>query len=85
MRAGTIIPVWGTTKRGIGIQRKEHISGNRYWWDVVHMKDGKIVLVHRDYPTKKEALAEARGYAQYERKNPGKGFLDIAGKPPRHN
>ena len=50
--------VWGDSKKGIAAVRSARKSGGKYWWDIHHVKNGKVVLVHRDYPTKTEAVCE---------------------------
>jgi len=70
-----IFLVWGTREKGIGIERDEHKGKNRYWWNVVHIKNGKVILVHRDYPSKTKAIKEAEGYGRYEQKHPRSGFI----------
>jgi ketosteroid isomerase-like protein len=60
--------VWGNKNGGIAIQRKERTGKGRYSWDVVHIKNGKIVLRHRDY-TKTDAIREAHRYARYEKQH----------------
>jgi len=69
-----IFMVWGTPERGVGIQRDERRGKNRWWWNVVHIKNRKVVLVHRDY-SKTEAIKEAKDYGRYEEKHPRSGFL----------
>ena len=67
--------VWGDKAKGIAVVRSARKQGGKYWYDIHHMKNGKINLVHRDYPTKTEAMKEARSYAKYERAHPRSGFL----------
>lgn len=70
--------IWGsaTKGKGIAIERTGHRKkdGN-YWWNVLHLKDGKVVLVHRDYPSLRQAVEEAESYARYESKRPRDGFI----------
>ena len=70
-----IFLVWGTREKGVGIERDERKGKNRYWWNVVHIKNGKVVLVHRDYPSKAKAVEEAKDYGRYEEKHPRSGFI----------
>ena len=67
--------VWGDEKKGIAVVRSARKSRGKYSWDIHHVKDGKIVLVHRDYSTKTEAVKGAKSYARYERAHPRSGFL----------
>jgi len=70
-----IVWVWGTSKKGIAVERSAHKSKGKYWWDILHVKDGKVVLVHTDYRTKTEAIREAKSYAHYEKAHPRSGFI----------
>jgi len=72
--------VWGDAKRGIAIQKvvtsgvvRKYIPG----WNVYHILRGKVILVHRDYSTKAEAVREAKSYARHELKHPKKSFFDL--------
>ena len=76
-RMPRLIWVWGDKTRGIAIERKERKGGGRYWWDILHVKDGRVVIVHRDYPSKAEAIREAKAYGRYETAHPRKGFLTL--------
>ena len=70
--------IWGSATRGkgISIERTGHRKKDGcYWWNVLHMKDGKVVLVHRDYPSLRKAVEEAESYARYESKHPRDGFI----------
>ncbi len=70
--------IWGSATKGKGIaiertgRRKK--DGN-YWWNILHLKDGRVVLVHRDYPSLLKAVKEAEAYARYEKTHPHKGFI----------
>ena len=69
--------IWGSATRGKGIaieRTGRRKKGGNYWWNILHLKDGKVVLVHRDY-SKTEAIKEAKGYGRYEEKHPRKGFI----------
>ena len=68
--------VWGDAKKGIAVVRSARKSKGRYWWDIHHVKDGKVILVHRDYG-KAEAIKEARSYARYEKTHPKGGFMNL--------
>lgn len=79
---GTRLPrrslIWGsaTKGKGIAIERTGHRKrdGN-YRWNVLHLKDGKVVLVHQDYPSLRKVVEEAESYAHYEKTHPRKGFI----------
>ncbi|MBI4266799.1 MAG: hypothetical protein HY668_00325 [Chloroflexi bacterium] len=69
--------VWGDRDKGIALVRSPHkMKNGRYDYDIHHVKDGKTVLVHRNY-SKTEGLREARSYADYEKKHPRIGFLKL--------
>jgi len=72
------ILVWGSAAKGkgIGIERYGHRRKNgSFSWNILHLKDGKVVLVHRSYSSMAEAIREAKNYARYEEKHPRKGFI----------
>jgi len=71
-QANNLTFVWGNTRKGIAIERSV-----RKTWNVVHIKNGKVVLVHRDYPTKGAAIREAKDYASYEQKHSRNGFFSF--------
>jgi hypothetical protein len=64
------ILVWGSATRDKGLAI-EHFGRSRengtYWWNVLHLKDGKVVFVHRDYPSRAKTLREAQDYAKHEK------------------
>lgn len=68
--------VWGDSKKGIAVVRSARKSKGKYDWSIQHVKNGKSVLVHRNY-TKAEAIREAKGYARYEKAHPRSGFFRI--------
>ncbi len=71
------ILVWGsaTKGKGVAIERFGRSRGNgRYWWNVLHLKDGKVFLVHRDF-SKTEAIKQAKGYGRYEETHPRHSFF----------
>jgi len=62
--------VWGDKKKGIAVVRSLRKQGGKYWYDVHHVKDGKVTHVARDFSSKAEALREARGYSRLAEKHP---------------
>jgi hypothetical protein len=62
--------VWGNSKKGIAIVKQRGSTD----WDIHHVLNGKVVLVHRDY-TKTEALREAKNYAKFEKSHPKGVYL----------
>ena len=69
--------VWGDENKGIALVRSLRKKKNgRYDYGVLHVLNGKTVLVHRNY-SKAEGLREAKSYAEYEKKHPRSGFLKL--------
>jgi len=67
--------VWGDRTKGIVVVRDARKKKGKYWYDIHHVKNGKSVLVHTDYPTKTEAIREAKDYAKYEKTHPRSAFF----------
>ncbi len=76
-KAYRITWVWGDKTNGIAVVRSVRKSKGRYSYDIHHVKNSKTVLVHTDYPTKTEAVREAKSYAKYEKAHPRSGFLTL--------
>lgn len=62
--------VWGDAKKGIAVVRSLRREGGKFWYDMHHVKDGKVTHVASDYPTKAEAIREAKGYARRAERHP---------------
>lgn len=69
--------VWGNREKGIAVVRSARKSKGKYWYDIWHVMRGEETLVHRDYPTKAEAIREAKSYARHEKKHPRSSFFDF--------
>lgn len=69
--------VWGDRKKGIAVVRSTRKSGGKTWYDIRHVKNGKTVLVHRDFSPKADAIREAKGYARHERLHPRSSFFKL--------
>ena len=69
--------IWGDSKKGIRVvPMRPALVGGGYGrtWDVHHVKDGKVFLVHRDF-SKTEAIKQAKGYGRYEETHPRHSFF----------
>ena len=67
--------VYGDRDKGIALLRSVRKSKGRYSYDIHHVKNGKATHVARDYATKKEAIAAAKGYARFAKKHPRKNVF----------
>ena len=62
--------VWGDKEKGIAVVRSLHKQGGKFWYDVHHMRNGKVTHVSRDHSSKASAIREAKGYATSAKKHP---------------